>query len=71
MKMISKTTAREIIETSLNEIKNKKIVSRDEISVLEKYLGYKHIIALSGIRRCGKTYLLFQLISNANYRTAH
>jgi len=61
--MISKTTAREIIETSLNEIKNKKIVSRDEISVLEKYLGYKHIVALSGIRRCGKTYLLFQLIS--------
>ena len=60
--MIDKKTAIEIIETSLEDIKNKKIVEREEMGDLIKYLGYKHAIAVSGIRRSGKTYLLFQLI---------
>lgn len=60
--MINKTTAKEIIDTSLNEIQKKKIISRSEIQVLERYLDYKQVVALSGVRRCGKTYLLFQLI---------
>ena len=60
--MINKITAREIIDTSLNEIKNKKIVNRAEAEILEKYLDYKQIVALSGVRRCGKTYILFQFI---------
>jgi len=60
--MINKTTAREIIDTSINEIKNKRIVHREEVGTLKEYLDYKHIVTISGVRRCGKTYLLFQMI---------
>jgi len=60
--MIDKTSAREIIATSLNEIKSKKVVNRPEVSILDSYMDYRQIIALSGVRRCGKTYILFQLI---------
>ena len=60
--MINKKIAREIIETSLNDIKKKKVIERKEINFLLKYLDYKQVIALSGIRRSGKTYLFFQLV---------
>jgi len=60
--MIDKNTAMEIIATSLADIKKKKIIEREEINWLIDYLDYKQIIAVSGIRRSGKTYLLFQLV---------
>jgi len=60
--MINKTNARELLDTTLNEIKNKKIFPRQEIYALLKQSELKHITCLSGIRRCGKTYLLFQII---------
>ena len=60
--MITKQEAKQIIETSLNEIKNKNIQAREEIKLLEKYLSHKAAVVLTGVRRSGKTYLLFQLI---------
>ncbi len=60
--MINKTAAKEIIATFLNEIKSKKVIARDEIGIVEDYLSSKHIVALSGVRRCGKTYIMFQMI---------
>lgn len=62
--MIDKKVAIEIIETSLNDIKKKVIVDRAEISMLVNHLDYKHVSSLSGVRRSGKTYLIFQLIKN-------
>lgn len=60
--MMDKSTAREIIDSWLSEITKKHITQRKEVTVLKDYLSYKQIIALSGVRRSGKTYLLFQLI---------
>ena len=59
--MLNQQIIKEIIDTEAEEIQKKKIVPRQEILLLQKYLNYKHIIAISGIRRSGKTYLMFQL----------
>lgn len=49
--MINKFIIQEIIDTWLSEISKKQIIPRDEVGLLRKYLPYKHIVALSGIRR--------------------
>jgi len=60
--MISKTIIKQIIDTWLEDIKDLQIVEREEARVLEKYLSFPQITAISGVRRSGKTYLMFQLI---------
>lgn len=60
--MISQQILKEIIDTWLVDIQKKRVIQRREISLLKRFLSYKHIIAISGLRRSGKTYLMFQLI---------
>ncbi len=68
--MISRSEAKELIATNLNDINAKDIVDRQESDELESHLNKKQVTAISGVRRSGKTYLMFQLIkklSNAAY----
>lgn len=60
--MLNQQTIREVIDTELEDIKKKKIVQREEVLFLKEHLKSKKIVAVSGVRRSGKTYLLFQLI---------
>jgi len=60
--MPTQQTIKEIIDTELEEIKKKKIILREEVLVLKEHFDKKKIIAISGVRRSGKTYLMFQLI---------
>ena len=60
--MINKQVIKEIIDTWLVDISKKELVSRSNSELLRRYLDYKHVVAISGVRRVGKTYLMFQLI---------
>lgn len=40
------------------------LVSRDLTKKIIPYLKYKEIIAITGVRRCGKTYLMYTLIQH-------
>jgi predicted AAA+ superfamily ATPase len=60
--MLDKSVIQEIIDTWLADIDKKEIIPREEYKLLEKYIGYKHAVVISGVRRVGKTYLMFQLI---------
>lgn len=62
MIMLNKFIIQEIIDTWLNDIRRKNVVQRDELRLLKKNLHYKQVIAVSGVRRAGKTYMLFQLV---------
>tara|TARA_Y100000310_G_C20688645_1_gene820739 strand:+ start:2896 stop:4188 length:1293 start_codon:yes stop_codon:yes gene_type:complete len=60
--MIDTKIAKEMIATSLDDIKKKQVITRAESKVVSTFMNYKHAIAVSGIRRSGKTYLIFQLV---------
>ncbi len=68
---MDKEIIKEIIETWLNDIPKKKIINRPEIKAVEKFIDYKHITTLSGVRRSGKTYILFQLINKLRNNTVY
>ncbi len=57
-----KEKIKSLILNNIKYIKKVKIHYRNEIEILRKFLKYKHIITLTGLRRSGKTYLMYYLI---------
>ncbi len=53
---------KELIMNNLDIIKDERVVFRSEVNTLTKFLSYKHIITMTGLRRSGKTYLMYYLI---------
>ncbi|OYD15768.1 hypothetical protein CH333_05020 [candidate division WOR-3 bacterium JGI_Cruoil_03_44_89] len=60
--MIDKNIIKGIVIEWLEEIKKKRVMPRDAGVGLKRYIEYKHVVALTGMRRSGKTYLMFQFI---------
>ena len=60
--MIDKNIIKGIVIEWLEEIKKKRVIPRDAGVGLKRYIEYKHVVALTGMRRSGKTYLMFQFI---------
>lgn len=60
--MINRELIKEIIITSEKDIQKKKIVRRRETEVLKKYLERRQAVFVSGVRRSGKSFIMFGLI---------
>lgn len=61
--MIDKNILFRIFEESKDKF-NLKINLRDKFKLAKKYLNYKEILAITGVRRCGKTYLMYGLMQD-------
>jgi len=60
--MIESELIKEIIIESKEKTK-KVLIERDILRLAEKYLGYKEVLAITGVRRSGKTCLMYQLMN--------
>jgi len=61
--MIDKTLISNLIYEGREKI-NKKLIEREELKPAKKYMDYKEVTTISGIRRSGKTYLMYLLMKH-------
>lgn len=65
--MISRELLKEILleqQDKINKAKKEDFVVREKLSQIRKFVNIKHTIVISGIRRCGKSVFLSQIINN-------
>ncbi|MEM5881771.1 MAG: ATP-binding protein [Candidatus Aenigmatarchaeota archaeon] len=69
--MFSKETIREVILEQEKEIeetfKKEKIIERELLEELPKFLNYPNILAILGVRRCGKSVLSWQVLKDKKF----
>jgi uncharacterized protein len=61
--MIDKNTIFRIFEESKEKF-SIKIIKRNKFKELSKYINYKEILVITGVRRSGKTYSMYYLMQN-------
>lgn len=65
--MISKELLKEVLleqRRKVEEAKNKDFVLREFLKDIERFVNLKHSIIVTGVRRCGKSVFLSQIIGN-------
>lgn len=71
--MISKELLKTILLEQRRRVENLKkesFILRNDINEVEKFIKLKHIVIITGVRRCGKSILLWEIINqfyNENY----
>jgi len=64
--MISKELLKEVLleqQRKIKQAKNEDFVIREKLKEIEKFVNIKHSIMITGIRRCGKSVFLTQIIN--------
>ena len=59
--MISKDVLEDVIEEWRNIIQKERVIHRDITEYIEKSLGMEEITVVKGVRRAGKTFILYEL----------
>lgn len=65
--MISKELLKEILleqQRRIKQFKNKDFVVREKLNEIKEFIKIKHNIIIAGVRRCGKSVFLSQIINN-------
>jgi len=65
--MIAKELLKEVLseqERKIRQTKNERLVIREKLNEIKRFIRIKHNIIITGIRRCGKSVFLSQIINN-------
>ena len=65
--MISKELLKEVLleqKKRIEEARSKDFVIREKLDEIKKFVGIKNNIIITGVRRCGKSVFLSQIINN-------